>query len=114
VVLVLAETVQKITITLQGQLMAQLIEAVAVAVTEVFVLETVAQVVLGLLLSVMYSLKMSCLGCKSTFATKEETEKRRSICMNCDTKKGIFCGGCKCLIGALVTFQNAKCVENKW
>ena len=57
---------------------------------------------------------MSCSGCKSVFATKEETEKRRSICMNCDTKKGIFCGGCKCLIGALVTFQNAKCVENKW
>lgn len=58
---------------------------------------------------------MSCSGCgKSLVTSQEERKKRRDTCMNCDTKKGVFCGGCKCLIGALVTFQNAKCVENKW
>jgi hypothetical protein len=57
---------------------------------------------------------MSCSGCKSVFATKEETEKRRSICMNCEIKKGIFCSGCGCLIGALVTFKNTTCVKGKW
>jgi hypothetical protein len=47
-------------------------------------------------------------------APKEEQEKRKAICKNCDKNKMDVCSSCFCIIPAKVASKLSSCPEGKW
>jgi hypothetical protein len=48
------------------------------------------------------------------FAPKEEQERRKEICKNCQHNKNYYCELCKCPLISIRKLQLKTCPANKW